>query len=144
MKSMQTKQLGLTLIELVVSIVVLSVTAVSIMMLVSRIAVSSADPMVKTQAIALIQAYHEKLLALPLDDPGSGGSNDNVTDFAGQSDTVNGYQVSIQVVDLAPLAPTHAEKSGLPTELHQAHKISVSVNHTALGAAMTARTYRWR
>jgi len=144
MKSLPTKQLGLTLIELVVSIVVLSVTAVAIMMLVSRIAVSSADPMVKTQAIALIQAYHERLLALPLDDPGSGGANDNVTDFAGYTGTVNGYQVSIQVVDLAPLAPTHAEKAGLATELHQAHKISVSVNHAALGAAMTARTYRWR
>lgn len=144
MKGLRTRQAGLTLVELVVSIVVLSVAAVSLMMLVSRMAVSSADPMVRMQVIALIQAYHEQLLALPLNDPGAGGSNDDVNDYAGFSTTVNGYQVSVQVVDLAPLAPTHAEKTGLPTELYQAHKITVAVNHAALGTAMSARFYRWR
>ena len=145
------KQRGLTLIELIISIVVLSVTAVSLMMLVSRMAVSSADPMVKTQAVSLIQAYQEKLLSLPLKDPqgeaadgpeeASAVNYDDVTDYYRSaspfySETVNGYGVEIRI------EPPDLSRS--PDELDNAYRLTVSVSHSALSANLAVTSYRWR
>ncbi|WP_260292905.1 prepilin-type N-terminal cleavage/methylation domain-containing protein [Sedimenticola hydrogenitrophicus] len=68
-------QRGVTLIELVVSIVILSVAAAGIMMVMTRTVLSSADPMLREQATAIAQSYMEEILTQPLTDPDGGEVN---------------------------------------------------------------------
>lgn len=62
-------QRGLTLVELVLSIVIISVTGVALIAAVSTVAGRSADPMIRTQALAIAGAYLEEASLLPLCDP---------------------------------------------------------------------------
>lgn len=62
-------QRGVTLIELVVSIVILSVATAGIMMVMTQTTLSSADPMIREQATAIAQSYMEEILTQPLVDP---------------------------------------------------------------------------
>lgn len=115
------RQSGVTLVELVVSIVVLSVASTAVMMLITQTSLTSADPMLRQQAVAIAEAYLEEVLALPMSDPDGGEVNgpeagetrasyDDVWDYNGLSDSAGavdqsgaaiaglaGYNVSISV-----------------------------------------------
>ena len=115
------RQRGVTLIELVVSIVILSVATAGILMVMTRSVISSADPMLREQATAIAQAYMEEILTLPLSDPAGGevngpesgesrGTYDDVWDYQGLSDStgardqndnpvngLEGYNVAVAV-----------------------------------------------
>lgn len=114
---------GATLIELIVSIVILSVAAVGIMMVITNTTMSSANPMIRAQGTAILQAYMEEILSQPLTDPAgsdTGGAEagetratyDDVTDYHGLADTtgardqqgnlisgLEGYNVTVAVTD---------------------------------------------
>jgi len=116
---------GTTLIELVVSIVILSIVVTAVIMVVVRTAGSSADPLVRVQAIAIAESYMEEILAQSLLDPSGSDSGaaetgetrpvfDDVTDYNGLSDNsgaldqagnpivgLEGYNVSVAVTDTA-------------------------------------------
>ena len=85
-------QFGVTLIELIVSIVILSIAATGILMVLTRVTLSSADPMLREQAIAIAQSYMEEILLHPLADPDgvSGEVNrslyDDIWDYDGLAD----------------------------------------------------------
>lgn len=68
-------QRGVTLIELVVSIVILSVAATGILMVMTQTVLSSADPMLREQATAIAQSYMEEILTQPLTEPDGGEVN---------------------------------------------------------------------
>ena len=115
------RQLGATLIEMVVSILLMSVTLTSVMMVITQVGRSSADPMIRTQATAIAQAYLDEILVQALDDPDgaeSGGAEpgetranyDDVSDYHGLTDTsgardqldaaiagLDGYNVNVTV-----------------------------------------------
>ena len=115
------RQLGATLIEMVVSILIISVTLTSVMMVITQIGRSSADPMIRTQATAIAQAYMDEILVQALDDPDgaeSGGAEpgetranfDDVSDYNGLADSdgardqmdaaiagLDGYNVDVTV-----------------------------------------------
>ena len=134
------RERGATLIELVVSIVILSIGVTAIMMVVYQTSSRSADPLVRSQAISIATAYMEEILAQPLTDPAGGdtggpepgesrASYDDVTDYHGLSDTsgavdqagnsiagLEGYNVSISV--------TGATLNGDP-----ARRIAISVTY---------------
>lgn len=102
---------GTTLVELVVSIVVISIGLAGILMVMTRTTSSSADPVVQHQAIAIAEAYLEEILlkdfcdpdnaapCTPLNAPGSANcvvcpvaegtraNFDNVCDYNGRTDT---------------------------------------------------------
>lgn len=63
---------GLTLIELVISIVVIGVAVTGTLLAVSITAAHSADPMIEHQASAVADAYLEEILAKPFFDPDTG------------------------------------------------------------------------
>lgn len=114
-------QRGATLIELVVSMVIISISVSSLMMLVSNTALHSADPMIRVQAVSIARAYLEEILSQPMTDPSgtdTGGaesgetraSYDDVNDYDGLADTggavdqhgniisgLEGYNVSVSV-----------------------------------------------
>ena len=50
--SRSERQGGATLIEMVVSIVIISISLTAVMMVITQVARNSADPMVRTQATA--------------------------------------------------------------------------------------------
>lgn len=86
------RQRGATLIELVVSIVIISITVSAAMMVVAGTTQRSADPMIRTQALSIANAYLEEILAQALLEPSgtdSGGAEsgetratfDDVTDY---------------------------------------------------------------
>ena len=116
-------QAGATLIELVVSVVIIAIVATSAMMLIVRTAGSSADPMIRVQALAIAEAYMEEILTQALTDPAGADTGaaepgesravfDDVTDYHNLSDTAGamdqsgtlipglaGYNVAVAVTD---------------------------------------------
>jgi MSHA pilin protein MshD len=88
---------GATLVELVVSIVILSISVTGVMVVIAQSTRVSADPMIRTQGTAIAQAYLEEILAQPLVDPSgvdSGGAEagevratyDDINDYDGLND----------------------------------------------------------
>ena len=79
-------QTGATLVELIVSIVVISVGLAGILIVMDRNARNSADPLLQYQAIAIAEAYLEEALLKEFSDPdGLGGETratfDDVNDY---------------------------------------------------------------
>jgi MSHA pilin protein MshD len=90
-------QQGTTLVELIVSIVILAISAVGIMMVITQTTINSANPMIRAQATAIAQAYMEEILSQPLTDPAGGDTGsaesgetranyDDVTDYNNLND----------------------------------------------------------
>ncbi len=67
--SMLRRQLGVTLVELLVSIVIVSIAASAVLGVISMTTAGSADPMIRHQASAIAEAYLEEILLRPFDDP---------------------------------------------------------------------------
>jgi len=68
---LSTYQSGVTLIELVVSIVVISIGLAGVLLVMERNTRFSADPLVQHQAIAIGEAYLEEILLKDFCDPSS-------------------------------------------------------------------------
>lgn len=90
---------GVTLIELVISIVVIAIAVASTLVVVQRAARASADPMIQRQASAIAESYLEEILEKPFYDPDLGAAGgacpakeasralyDNVCDYDGLDD----------------------------------------------------------
>ena len=115
---------GVTLVELVMAISLSGIMLVGLMNAYSSIVGRSADPMVRTQAIALAQSYLEEALQKPFYDPATstscpaspGGNRDNfnnVCDYNGYSNAsitlpngsavagLGGYAVVITVANIS-------------------------------------------
>ncbi len=60
---------GMTLIELVIAIVVISVALTGVLLVFNQTVRHSADPMVTEQALAIAQSYLEEILLQPFADP---------------------------------------------------------------------------
>ncbi|RKZ95685.1 MAG: pilus assembly protein MshD [Gammaproteobacteria bacterium] len=93
MPNKKSPQTGATLIELIITIVIISIALTGILSIVNLTSSHSADPMVQQQSIAIAESYLEEILLLPVIDPD--GSNtgetratfDNVDDYNGLADT---------------------------------------------------------
>ncbi len=139
--SLNKAQRGVTLIELIISIVILSVASTGILMVITQAASSSADPMLREQAVAIAQAYMEEILLQPLSDPdGASGESaralfDDVWDYDGLNDStgaidqngdavigLEGYNINVDVED-----------SGIQLGGSPATRIEVSVSHDGHG-----------
>jgi MSHA pilin protein MshD len=105
---------GTTLVEMIVSIAIIAVVVSGTLLLVQKVAVHSADPMIERQALAIAQAYLEEILLRPYWDPllGAGGGAcpappasrdlyDNVCDYQGLDDAGAADQTGTPVPGLA-------------------------------------------
>jgi len=117
----RSAQAGVTLVELLVSIVVVAIAAGTILGLLAQTTAASADPMIRHQASAIAEAYLEEILLRPFDDPdgadgeGSRAAYDDLDDYDGLVDAgardqfgnpmpgLDGYTVSVSVVPSAAL-----------------------------------------
>lgn len=111
------KQSGITLIELILSMVIISIAVTGIFSVITLTVSHSADPVVEHQAIAIAEAYLEEILLQAVIDPD--GSNvgetrasfDNVADYNGLNDigahdhqgtplsSLSSYNIAVAVVD---------------------------------------------
>lgn len=151
------KSSGMTLVELVMAIAVAGVLVAGLMASYSSIVGHSADPMVRTQAVAVAESFLEEALQKPFLDPSThtrcpaspGGNRDNfnnVCDYAGYSASgvrlpngtlVNGlenYAIAISVADIAS-----GELGAVPS--HCALKITVRIS-SPLNDATVLTGYR--
>ena len=93
MPNKESHQTGATLIELIITIVIISIALTGILSIVNLTTSHSADPMVQQQSIAIAESYLEEILLLPIIDPD--GSNagetratfDNMDDYNGLIDS---------------------------------------------------------
>ena len=110
-------QCGATLIELIITIVIISIALSGILSVVHITTKYSADPIIQSQAIAIAESYLEEILLLPITDPN--GSNagetratfDNIDDYSGLADPgaidqsgsaiagLENYNVTVTVAD---------------------------------------------
>ncbi len=64
----------MTLVELVVSVVVIAIAVAGVLLVISHTTRRSADPMVRHQAVAVAQSYLEEILLEAFEDPDGGGN----------------------------------------------------------------------
>jgi MSHA pilin protein MshD len=118
-------QTGVTLIELILSMVIISIALTGIFSVINLTVSHSADPIVEHQALAIAESYLEEILLQDFNDPNgtnageSRVSYDNVADYDGLNDigvrnqqgllvsSLSSYNVSVAVVDqtVAGLTP---------------------------------------
>lgn len=131
---------GFTLVEVVVSVVVLSISVGGLMLAFGTALRDSPRPNRLVQAGAIAEAYLEEILLLPMDDPdGIGGETaradlDDVFDYHGLSDSppedqtgtalpgLSAYQVDVSVVASGALGP-----GGSPVPAADAVRVDVRV-----------------
>ena len=152
------RQGGLTLIELVISIVVIGVAVSGTLLAVNQTTRRSADPMLQHQASAVAEAYLEEILSRPLADPDTGvvcgpaeasrDLYDDVCDYAGLDDSPPRSQDDSAVAALGSYrarvtVDPAANLNGL-TGAANVLRVDVRVNHTlaALGIDLTLSGYR--
>lgn len=60
------RQAGVTLVELIIAVVIISVAVTGILMAYVQMVGRSADPMIEAQALAIAEAYMDEILAKPV------------------------------------------------------------------------------
>jgi MSHA pilin protein MshD len=138
------RQLGVTFIELIISIVVIGIGVTGILQVMTLNTGSSADPMIRHQAIAIAEAYLDEILAKAFDDPSGGETGgaeeasrvdyDDVQDYNDLPDTVvrnqnnvaitglNNYTVTVSITSEA-LGP-----GGAQVDAVNSRRVTVTVN----------------
>ncbi|MCK4742571.1 MAG: hypothetical protein KAT25_01990 [Sulfuriflexus sp.] len=156
MSRLLSLQKGTTLVELIITIVVLGIGLSSILVVMSRNAGSSADPLILHQGIAIAEAYIEEIVEKPFSDPdGVDGEAtrdlyDDIDDYAAivaqvprdQNGNViaglNGYLVTVKIIATEALGPV-----GNPAPALNTRRITVEVTTpTSGGTPLTMSAYR--
>jgi MSHA pilin protein MshD len=136
-------QQGVTLVELIVSMVIISIALGGVLMVMNFTTSHSADPMIQHQAVAIAEAYMEEILLQGYKNPTAGytgavreyfddvddykqlPTNDPANDHNGSSVGLDTYEVTVMVGDPEDFGPTDNPVL--------AKKITVTVNHSAMG-----------
>ena len=150
---MPSLQRGTTFVELVISIVIISIAVTGVLLVMTRNTASSADPLVQHQAIAIAEAYLEEILEKPFVDPNGGEPEanrslyDDIDDYNVISNEVptdqannpiadlGGYRVTVNVVNEA-VGP-----AGNQTPAGSTYRITVSVT-ASNGDVINLSAYR--
>lgn len=84
-----TKQTGVTLVELILSMVIISIALIGMLSVINLTVGHSADPVVQHQAIAIAESYLEEILLQAYSGSSSTGrsSFDDVDDYQGLNDS---------------------------------------------------------
>lgn len=91
MRKLTLKQQGVSLIELVITIVLVAILVSGSLLLIDQTTRSSADPMITQQAVGIAQSYMEEIMGQAFNDPGgpaeAGRADfDDVNDYNGLND----------------------------------------------------------
>ncbi len=145
-------QRGVTLVELLVSIVIVAIAASTVLGVLSMTTAGSADPMIRHQAAAVAEAYLEEILLKPLSDPdaldgeAARADFDDIDDYDGLSDGGAHDQFGVPLPGLADynVAVSVAPSAGLPSvPAADTMRVDVVVTH-ASSVNFTLSGYRTR
>lgn len=136
-------QAGVTLIELVLSMIIISIALVGILSVMNLTVARSADPVVEQQALAIAEAYLEEITLQAY----SGGSSsgranfDDVSDYNGLSDNGAHDQQNNAIAGLSRynVAVTVSASTVLTGSVN-AKQITVSVTAPTLGIGTLSLT----
>ena len=123
------RQAGTTLIELVISIVIVSIAISAVLMVMSMTVGYSADPMIRYQAVAIAEAYLEEISLKAFADPG-GGDGEASRDLYDDVDDYHG------LVDVGARNQFDAALPGLGN-----YTVSVTVTQSALPSIAASDNY---
>lgn len=137
---------GFTLIELIVSIVVLAIAVASVLAALSAVSVRSANAMVSEQAVAIATAYLNEVRQKPFGTPDgqtARASLDVVDDYAGLTDVGAHDQTGAAVPGLSQYTVTVAVGAGAlgVVPAAQLREIDVTVSHPS-GVVVVLSGYR--
>lgn len=139
-----SRQRGLTLVELVLSIVIISIAVGGVTLAYITMIARSADPLIDVQAVAVAEAYLDEILARPVNGPPSGGSRDtygSIGDYNGLSESPPADQFGNPIPALA--AYSVAVSTGSETMSGVSLTVvQVTVSHTASGRSLILRSHR--
>ena len=133
------RQDGVTLVELLVSIVIVSIAASGVLGVISMTTAASADPMIRHQAAAIAEAYLEEIMLKPVADPdgidgeASRADFDDIDDYDGLADAGARDQFGSPIARLAAynVAVSVAPSAGLPAvPAADALRVDVTVTHS--------------
>lgn len=159
--SRASRNAGASLIELVVTIVVISVALAGVLIGINRITRQSADPMVLTQSRAIAEAYLEEILPKRYAEPGTTGAArdndcsaeegsrdayDDVGDYDGLSNSPPRDQTVTALTDLAAyqvsVAVTCNRTIGPSGDTVTAKEVVVNVTNAGLNAPVQVTGFR--
>lgn len=130
---------GVTLVELIISMLIISIALAGVLSVMNFTTGRSADPMIQHQAIAIAEAYMEEILLHEYENPPGGYTGaerdkfDDVEDYNGLHDTgatdLNGNSIGGLISYTIDIAVSAAALNGV-----DAHKITVTVTHPAMGS----------
>jgi len=132
------QQTGVTLVELLVSIVIVSIAVSGVLGVLSMTTAASADPMIRHQAAAIAEAYLEEIMLKPIDDPdgidgeASRTDFDDLDDYDGLTDVGARDQFGAPMAGLASynVGVAVSPSAGLPSvPLADALRVDVVVTH---------------
>lgn len=159
------RQWGASLVELILSITIVSIALVGLMLAIPMTTGHGGDPMVRQQAIAIAEAYMEEILLQPYDEWVASGSADvggpeagetratydDINDYdaitnakvqyrgSGELEELLNYRVSVTVDDsYDSLGPATQTIAG-----NDAKQVTVTVTHDS-GDSVVLRAYRTR
>ncbi|MFW6414858.1 MAG: type IV pilus modification PilV family protein [Thermodesulfobacteriota bacterium] len=148
-----SKQSGITLVELIVSIVVIAVAVSGVLMAIQFTTRYSGDPMIRQQAVAIADAYMEEILLRSYEDPdgddneSSRAKYDDVYDYNGIDEKptdqtgspmpgLENYQVAVGVENATDeLGPNN-------DELNQSANVTVTVEHESADVEFTLNAFK--
>jgi MSHA pilin protein MshD len=133
-----------TLIEILVTLVVIGIAATALMSVYSNMVRGSADPVIQQQATTVAEAYMEEILRKSYENPGGGetgaaeagenrASYDDVQDYNSLPDNQVRDQNNNPVAALADYTVTVNVNAAVLNTVN-AMQIDVTVNHAAVGA----------
>ena len=121
-------QHGLTLVELVISIVIISIALTAILAVMNRTTSSSGDPMVRAQAVAIAESYLEEILLQPYLDPDGTEVGENRANFDDVDDYHNlANNGCLATTAACPLGTCPCDQNGAPNDNLPGYTITVSV-----------------
>jgi len=125
------RQSAFTLIEIIVTIVVISIAATALIGVFANTVRGSADPVIQQQATTIAEAYLEEIMLRAFNDP-QGGETGNDEGEAGRAD----YD---DVKDYRSLAAgPAADQFGNPVAALAAYTVTVTITNTALDVVPAA------
>lgn len=129
---------GFTLLEIVVTLVVISIAATALMSVFSSTVRTSADPMIQQQAVSIAEAYMEEILLKDFA-PGPGGATratfDDILDYNGLTDNGARDQNNNLIAGLGAytiaVAVTGVPLNGIAAT--DSLRIDITVSHAVIG-----------
>lgn len=152
------RQRGMTLVELVISIVIIGIAAAALYSAMASIVGRSADPMLRQQSLTIAEGYLEEILTQPYLDPGTFSTGscekkaglprarfDDVCDYAELEDIgvhdaagnlitgLAGYKVRVAVASLASWNGVPARRVDVTVTDPSGHDLRLSGFRTCYG-----------